>query len=166
MWKIANMSWSSELELESGGLGVRGQESGVSTQGSGVRVGVLSWSWRTELAVERRSERMDAAYSPRVHEEEPSAAANLCHFGGGAEVRASGYGVFAEGPRGGASGRRQRAGRAKASLPAAANLLQQIANSKRNGLCDSLMAGRRGMQTISFCIAEIRIVRARDGIKP
>ena len=29
--------------------------------------------------------------------------------GGGAEVRASGYGVFAEVPRGGASGRRQRA---------------------------------------------------------
>ena len=29
--------------------------------------------------------------------------------GGGAEVRASGYGVFAEVPRGGASGHRQRA---------------------------------------------------------
>ena len=32
------MSWSSELELESGGLGVRGQESGVS-----------SWSLELEL---------------------------------------------------------------------------------------------------------------------
>ena len=28
------------------------------------------------LAVERRSERMDTAYSPRLHEEEPSDAAN------------------------------------------------------------------------------------------
>ena len=27
-------------------------------------------------AVQRRSERMDTAYSPRVHEEEPSAAAS------------------------------------------------------------------------------------------
>ena len=119
-----------------------------------------------KLAVERRSERMDTAYSPRVHEEEPSAAANLCHFGGGAEVRASGYGVFAEGPRGGASGRRQRAGRAKASLPATDNLLQQVANGERNGLCYALVTSGRGMQTVSFCVAEIRIVRARDGIKP
>ena len=30
-----------------------------------------------KLAVARRSERLDTAYSPRVHEEEPSAAANL-----------------------------------------------------------------------------------------
>ena len=88
-----------------------------------------------ELAVERKSERADTAYSPRFREEElPATANDRC--------------------------------RAKASLPATANLLQQIANSKRNGLCDSLMAGRRRMQTISFCIAEIRIVRARYWIKP
>ena len=96
---------------------------------------VRSQESELELAVERRSERMDTAYSPRVHEEEPSAAANdRC--------------------------------RAKASLPAAANLLQQIANGKRNGLCDSLVASGRGMQTVSFCVAKIRIMRARDGIKP
>ncbi len=49
-------SWSLELELESGGLGVRGQESGVRSQ---------------ELESE---------------------------VGGGAKVRANGYGVFAEAP--------------------------------------------------------------------
>ncbi len=48
----------------------RGQESGVSTQGSGV--GVRSWSWRMvgvrgqESAVERRFERGDSAYPPRA----------------------------------------------------------------------------------------------------
>ena len=57
------------MELESGGLGVRGQESGVRGQ---------------EFELESE-------------------------VGGGAEVQASGYGVFAEVPRGGASGRRQRA---------------------------------------------------------
>ena len=36
-------SWSSELELESGGLGVRGQYAGVRGQGLGGR------SWRDEL---------------------------------------------------------------------------------------------------------------------
>ena len=92
-----------------------------------------------ELAVERKSERADTAYSPRFREEELPATANE-------QVG--------------------RAGRAKASLPATANLLQQIANSKRNGLCYALEASGRGMQTISFCIAEIRIVRARDWIKP
>ena len=56
-------SWSLELELESGGLGVRGQESGVR-------------GWIVELAAERKSERMDTAYSPRLHEEELSDAAN------------------------------------------------------------------------------------------
>ena len=53
-----------------------------------------------------------------------------------------------------------------ASLPATASLLQQIANGERNGLCDSLVASCRWMQTVSFCVAEIPIVRARDGIKP
>ena len=51
-----------------------------------------------ELAVERKSERVDTAYSPRFREEELPATANLRHSGGGAGVRASGYGVFAEGP--------------------------------------------------------------------
>ena len=93
-----------------------------------------------KLAVERRSERMDTAYSPRVHEEEPSATANE-------QV-----------------GRRPRF--REEELPATANLLQQIANGKRNRLCDSLVASGRGMQTVSFCVAKIRIMRARDGIKP
>ena len=85
-------SWSSELELESGRLGVRGQESGVGVgewwvrgQGSGVR----SWSLELELESE---------------------------VGGGAEVRANGYGVFAEGPRGGAFGRRQQAKLARSEV--------------------------------------------------
>ena len=34
-------------------------------------------SARIEVAAERRSERMDTAYSPRLHEEEPSAAADF-----------------------------------------------------------------------------------------
>ena len=33
-------------------------------------VGVKSWSWRAKLAVERKSERADTAYSPRFREEE------------------------------------------------------------------------------------------------
>ena len=102
------------------------------------RVG--EWSCRAQLAVERKSERADTAYSPRFREEELPATANE-------QV-----------------GRRPRFREEEPS--ATANLLQQIANSKRNGLCDSLMAGRRRMQTISFCVAEIRIVRARDRIKP
>ena len=88
-----------------------------------------------ELAVERKSERVDTAYSPRFREEElPATANDRC--------------------------------RAKASLPATASLLQQVADGKRNGLCYALVASGRGMQTISFCVAEIRIVRARDWIKP
>ena len=79
------MSWSSELELESGGSGVRGQESVV---GVGVKswseelelesggLGVRSWSWRAQLAVERKSERADTAYSPRFREEELPATAS------------------------------------------------------------------------------------------
>ena len=51
-----------------------------------------------ELAVERKSERADTAYSPRFREEELPATDNLRHFAGGAKVRANGYGVFAEGP--------------------------------------------------------------------
>ena len=39
-------------------------------------VGVKSWSWRAQLAVERKSERADTAYSPRLREEELSADAN------------------------------------------------------------------------------------------
>ena len=110
-------SWSLELELESG---VRGQ-------GSGSGVGVQSWSCKAKLAVERRSERADTAYSPRFREEEPSATADKRNWrwsecpsegirrirrgsprrslrppptsetGGGAKVRARGFGVFAEG---------------------------------------------------------------------
>ena len=127
------------MELESGGLGVRGQESGARGQGSGV--GVKSWSWRAKLSEERKSERADTAYSPRFREEELPATANEradkhsnlfnaetqsrrvrreswsleleleSEVVGGAKVRASGYGVFAEVPRGGASGHRQRASR-------------------------------------------------------
>ena len=55
-------SWSSELELESGGLGVRGQELELE-----FRVG--EWSCRAKLAAERKSERADTAYSPRFREE-------------------------------------------------------------------------------------------------
>ena len=51
------------------GLGVRGQESGVG-------VGVVEWSCRAKLAVERKSERADTAYSPRFREEELPDAAN------------------------------------------------------------------------------------------
>ena len=40
------------------------------------RVGVGEWSWRAQLAVERKSERMDTAYSPRFREEELPADAN------------------------------------------------------------------------------------------
>ena len=54
-------------------------------------------------AVERKSERADTAYSPRVREEKLSAIADR-EAGGGAKVRASGYGVFAEVPRGEAFG--------------------------------------------------------------
>jgi len=39
-------------------------------------VGVKSWSWRAKLAVERKSERADTAYSPRFREEELSDADN------------------------------------------------------------------------------------------
>ena len=90
-----------------------------------------------ELAVERKSERADTAYSPRFREEALPAAAN-----------------------------EQVGRRPRFRPPPTYYLLQQIANSKRNGLCYALVASGRGMQTISFCIAEIRIVRARDGIKP
>ena len=62
--RVRRGSWSSELELESCRLGVRGQESGVGVK-----------SWRAQLAVERKSERADTAYSPRSREEElPDAA--------------------------------------------------------------------------------------------
>ena len=61
--RVRRGSWSLELELESGGLGVRSQESGVR-------------GWIAALAAERKSERMDTAYSPRLHEEELSATAN------------------------------------------------------------------------------------------
>ena len=44
-------------------------------------------------AVERKSERADTAYSPRVREEELSATAER-EAGGGAKVRANGYGVL------------------------------------------------------------------------
>ena len=79
------------MELESGGLGVRSQGSGVRSQGSGVRSqgsgvrgqgsGVRGQEsgvrgWIVELAVERKSERVDTAYSPRLREEELSAADN------------------------------------------------------------------------------------------
>ena len=57
------------MELESGGLGVRGQ--GLELE---FRVG--EWSWRAKLAVERKSERADTAYSPRFREEELPDAAN------------------------------------------------------------------------------------------
>jgi hypothetical protein len=57
--------------------------------------------------VERKSERADTAYLPRVREEELSAIADR-EAGGGAKVRASGYGVFAEVPRGEAFGHCQR----------------------------------------------------------
>ena len=57
------------MELESGGLGVRGQEFELE-----FRVG--EWSWRAKLAVERKSERADTAYSPRFREEELPDAAN------------------------------------------------------------------------------------------
>ena len=74
--------------------GVRGQESVRRSQESGVGewkgvfshkeqekqevsgVGVGEWSCRAKLAAERKSERMDTAYSPRLHEEELSATAN------------------------------------------------------------------------------------------
>ena len=52
----------------------RSQESGVRGQES--VVGVQSWSWRAKLAVERKSERADTAYSPRFREEELPATAN------------------------------------------------------------------------------------------
>ncbi len=74
--RVRRGSWSSELELESGGLGVRGQESGVRSQELEFRVGVGEWSWRAQLAVERKSERADTAYSPRFREEELPATAN------------------------------------------------------------------------------------------
>ena len=54
------------MELESGGLGVSSQESVVRGQESGVG----ERSWRAQLAVERKSERADTAYSPRFREEE------------------------------------------------------------------------------------------------
>ena len=71
------MSWSSELELESGREFLatknrrsrRGQEFELE-----FRVG--EWSWRAQLAVERKSERADTAYSPRFREEELPATAN------------------------------------------------------------------------------------------
>ena len=56
--RVRRGSWSLELELESGGLGVRGQESVVGVRSQGLDSGV----------------------------------------GGGAKVRANGYGVFAEVP--------------------------------------------------------------------
>ena len=59
------------MELESGGLGVKGQEFELE-----FRVGVGEWSWRAQLAVERKSERADTAYSPRFREEELPDAAN------------------------------------------------------------------------------------------
>ena len=42
---------------------------------------------KMKLAVERKSERMDTAYSPRVHEEDPSATAYilLARLAGGAK---------------------------------------------------------------------------------
>ena len=40
------------------------------------RIGVGEWSWRAQLAVERKSERADTAYSPRFREEELPATAN------------------------------------------------------------------------------------------
>ena len=94
-----------------------------------------------KLTAERRSERVDTAYSPRVHEEEPSDAANE-------RCRAYSPRFREEEPS------------------SAANLLQQVANGKRNGLSYALVAGRRRMQTVSFGIAEIRVVRARNGIEP
>ena len=69
--RVRRGSWSLELELESGGLGVRGQESGVRSWSWS-----WSWSWRAKLAVERKSERADTAYSPRFRAEELSDAAN------------------------------------------------------------------------------------------
>ena len=61
-------------------LEVRSQEAGVSTQGSEVR------SWSLELELESGG----------------------LGVGGGAKVRASGYGVFAEVPRGEAFGHRRQ----------------------------------------------------------
>ena len=81
MRKIANMSWSSELELE-----VRGQYAGVRSQYAGVRR--QSWSSELELAVERKSERADTAYSPRFREEELPDADNERNCGGGAKLAA------------------------------------------------------------------------------
>ena len=81
------------MELESGGLGVRSQELELesgreflatknrrSRRGQELelefRVGVGEWSCRAQLAVERKSERADTAYSPRFREEELPATAN------------------------------------------------------------------------------------------
>ena len=57
------------MELESA---VGGEQEKQEVSG----VGVQSWSWRAKLAVERKSERADTAYSPRLREEELSDAAN------------------------------------------------------------------------------------------
>ena len=71
------MSWSSELESGREFLATknrrsrRGQELELE-----FRVGVGEWSWRAQLAVERKSERADTAYSPRFREEELPAIAN------------------------------------------------------------------------------------------
>ena len=51
-------------------------------------VGEKSWSWRAKLAVERKSERADTAYSPRFREEELPDADNERNCGGGAKLAA------------------------------------------------------------------------------
>ena len=68
-------SWSEELELESGGefLATKNRRC-RRCQELEFRVG--EWSCRAKLAVERKSERADTAYSPRFREEELSATAN------------------------------------------------------------------------------------------
>ena len=82
-------SWSSELELESGRefLATKNRRS-RRCQELETRVGEKSWSWRAKLAVERKSERADTAYSPRLHEEELSDDANKRNCGGGAKLAA------------------------------------------------------------------------------
>ena len=75
--RVRRGSWSEKLEFR---VGV-GEWWGVFSHKEQEKqevsvVGVQSWSWRAKLAVERKSERADTAYSPRLREEELSDADN------------------------------------------------------------------------------------------
>ena len=91
-------SWSSELELESG---IKGQGSGVRGQYAGVR------SWSSELELESGIRGQGLGVSERCSKGAPALALLSTQgsgvstqgsgVGGGAKVRARGFGVFAEG---------------------------------------------------------------------